>query len=346
MSVPQPESTSSPGHISSKLSAENYTIQRFRWMFPLDVTTGNWENLYIWSQSEITNITPTAVTVGAQNVTNISNINFAELMGIPDGGVTTNPNDTVNNTSYTTFDNTLYDQFTWGRLNNVNVKLGNFMVSVERDSSGGIQWKDEPVFEIQMVPVVQFRKNGGYAAPFMPATTYTTTLKEGINMSCNFNMGLVSRENIPARVRDKTSTGSNVYFIYPEVGEWLNGEMRALKDNWEISWLLENQGYPRVENVIYLYYIRLVNIPRGLTNVKVTLGYTAELKANWDLLGRVITPITNRFLPEGAQSAYEPPTMYATAAHGDETVGGRPAKKAKTSHKRSIVQSVSDYVLK
>lgn len=264
-------------------------------MAPIDVTSGNWVNLPIFRDANFQYATSKVV---AQDVYVWSTLGMDLLSGITNSifGSDTNTNDP---TAELTYEHTWWNQYIYGKLNGIKIHLKNFLVSVERDTSGGIQWKDEPVFEIQYVPIADTFSTSPGGLPRMNTYTYTTTLKEGIELGTNITMGIINRGQLAGKVQN-TDDPSKAYVFYPTLGEFLKGEILPI-GNFTQDWDMSLFGSPQLHSIPYGISIRLINIPRGLSNIRVTLGYSAELKAFWTLYGRAQTELDLLMPPVGKE---------------------------------------------
>lgn len=287
----------SSGHVPNKLVADEFTFQFNTYMLPLDVTSGKWLQFPFFQRytsdnmGKITNTKCfTLPEVSMEQVIGKANL---QMLGGDDmsGDITK---------SDWTLDNTLYGEYLWGRLKSVELHAKNMLVTVERDSSGGVQWKDEPIFEVMAIPITKFGTPDASGTiqydPDCPPRTYTTTLKEGIRTIQTFDCGLFFR---PSTVAEWGLVGADHYIHYPTLGQWI---LQAYPSGLETSF--ENiDPYVRINNCFYCYFIRCINIPRGLSNIKVSLSYSCEMKSSWHLDGRRITTqdVRSWFPPEGAR---------------------------------------------
>lgn len=279
-----PEIGPSSGHVPNKLAGDTFTFQSHQWLEPVDVTDGNWHDLTIWRTMHAGG---TANELATYNVGNIGMIKMQDIIGIPRTDKMTS---TAAPTSYVTGDSTMYYNYAYGALNSISVHLKNFLVTVERDSSGGIQWKDEPVFEVQVYPIDNIL--GRYvsnAVAWNPANVYTSTLKEGIKLGNSLNMSLTPRDQYFGY--KNTATTGIVYASYMTFGEFLREEFfPPSSGDIAVAWGDKIPWYAHLHNPIYAVSVRIINIPRGLSNIKVTLSYSSELTSNWTLKARNINP--------------------------------------------------------
>lgn len=289
-----PELGPRTGHVPNKLVSDSTCFQFNSYMPPIDVTSGSW--VPIWcGKRDTSDINGKLTEYHTQTLCQVSMeqvIGKANTSMLGAGDITT---------SHWTFDNTLYNEYLWGKLKSVEAHLKNFLVTVERDSSGGVQWKDEPVFEVMAIPINNLGANDADGTiqfdPDLPPCTYTTTLKEGIKVYNSFDMGLFFRPNACSTIG---TGGQSRYATYPTLGQWIKGILRNGAAN---LWPEALDPYVRINEPFFAYWVRLINIPRGLSNIKVTLSYSWEFKSHWYLTGRRITTRDNKswFPSEGAE---------------------------------------------
>lgn len=275
-----PEIGPTTGHVPNKLVADTYTFQQNQWMETIDVTDGGWKPVYLWTGS-------TADNTGKVNdyVTNtIGQISMQDVIGIPpDVAISTSAN------ARKTVDSTLYYSYIYGKLQNISVHAKNFLVTVERDSSGGVQWKDEPIFEVQTAPVHRFDANTSTNATYGCPNTYTTSLKEGLKWGNSFTMASAPRTQYYGFIA-VSGTPTPRYVRYQKVFEWLSMSFPQVPTGSSITYTPDQYWYPLLHEPFYATWIRCINIPRGLSNIKVSLSYSSELRATWSLQGRVLQP--------------------------------------------------------
>lgn len=266
MSVPQPEVKPRDAIVPTKIwNSNDVCIQHFFTMEQLDVTDGNWHALNIAHSTAVATDGNMFETI----VGDITAISLYDLMGGPIGfqiGNMWKGRETRSN-------NELY-KYTWGRLKNVSVELGNFSVTIERDASGGIQFKDEPVFEIAFAPNlgVKIEPEDGN---LMPNSSYSSTLSEGITMSINLASSLFLLDELTMKYKPE---GKNYYvYYYPTIAGLLaNDYPPNVKHDFTMP--------PRywLHSPTFTCFIRMVNVPRGVSNIKIYLAYTSNVKAHWD----------------------------------------------------------------
>lgn len=265
----------SKGDVPNRLIAQTSNVVAHQPLAPIDVTDGKWHELILWKE-EMFDWTTAKLLM--KEIGNIMDINMYTIGGNAPS-LYVNVGDGSNTVA--TFDPNDMHSYTHGQLKSVHIKLKNFMVQVERDSSGGVQWKDEPVFEVQAFPVLDYSpvKNVIQTAP--PAYCYTTTLKEGIHTDLSVSSGVISKEHA---LKCQVVINGKTYLFYPSLGQWLCNDVPvpAVFDDEQY------RGYPHLTCATYVYYVRLINIPAGMSNIKVELAYSSELVACWNSYGHVL----------------------------------------------------------
>lgn len=285
-----PELGPQHGHLPNKLVADTRTFQYNTWMQPIDVTTGNWVQLPLFKTHRVQG----GGKLDTFTVYALPQLSMEQIIG--QVNVAMDADDVANDSAYS-YDNSMFKDYSWGKLKSIEVHCKNFLVSIERDSSGGIQWKDEPVFEVMAYPLLNW---GDGSDPYrvlvdstQPVHTYTTTLKEGLKTGCSFDMGLIYRPQCWGVLID----GTDRYVKYLNLGCWINNSIPQ-----NISGYVRRYNpHVQLQNPFYAYYIRLINIPRGLSNIKVNVGFSSELRVHWYLTARHIGPLDEYvyFPPEG-----------------------------------------------
>lgn len=289
------------GHLNVKVPADTRTLVFNTTMPSIDVTDGKWKILNLFNSVRVNNTGITEII----NVTNLLQLSMENVLG------QVNPKQTATGSADSgqmTYDNSMFDEYTMGKLHNIKINLKNFLVSIERDSSGGIQWKDEPIFEIMALPVWHFDDGSTiHYQNVMSANTYSTTLKEGFSTGISFNMGLAPRQTVAGVLPELVIPPEKWYYVYPTLAEYIQGDGHA---NPKVSHRPTYNGWCQVQDETYIYMIRLLNIPRGLTNIKVNLGYHAEMLVKWELRGRTIHEAQNTtYFPFAGAQAPKPETL-------------------------------------
>lgn len=302
------------GHLGIKVTADNRAFVFNTPMPSIDVTDGKWKLLNLFQCARVSN----AGIVELDNITNLLQLSMENVLG------QVNPKQTPTGSADTgnmTYDNSMFDEYTMGKLKSINISLKNFLVSVERDTSGGIQWKDEPIFEIMALPVWHF--DDGTTIHYqnvMGANTYSTTLKEGFSTGLSFNMGLAPRQTIAGILPEVITPPEKWYYTYPTLAEYIQGDGFS---NARIVHRPTYNGWCQVQDETYIYMIRLLNIPRGLSNIKVNVGYHSQMVVNWELRGRTIHEAQNTtYFPFTGAPAPKPEVAALSLACG-KTVGDK-----------------------
>lgn len=293
MSVPQPEIGPASTKVPTKLHSNvDVTTQIFDSSYGIEVTDGNWKHLPVWACGTID-----GTTIGWKDIYSYAEMTFDQLLGVPLAGK--HSTESTAASSKITYNQNGIAKFNIGRLKESHVKLGNFTVTIERDSSGGVQMKDEPIFEVQITPLKTLKRGQYGDYPAYPSTTYLSTLKEGLTASFSVDSGLLHIHELVKRI---TVTGSPTRYWYQNMRDWLLNEEPA-------GVIPEDTlpARPQLNSPIYHYWIRMVNVPRGLSNIKIYLNYTCELQSHWyctqyleDLLP--IFPYYGTVVPQAIQS--------------------------------------------
>ena len=268
MSVPQPETSPADAIVPTKLWRSNDVyVQHFYTMSQIDVTDGNWHDLYIANGTYL----PPSGPVTIESISQLTQLTLGDLMGLPIGNIYGSQWTSNNRESRSS--NQL-NKYTWGKLNNVSVQLGNFSVTIERDASGGIQFKDEPLFEVTFTPnlSVHFETEDG---SLMPTSGYTTNLKEGINFYGSISSSWYLLDELSMKYVDPKG-GNKVVWYYPNLAEFLTHQYR---NGVEVGFSMPPRAW--INEPLYTCYIRMINVPRGISNIKVYLAYTSHMKAHW-----------------------------------------------------------------
>lgn len=153
------------------------------------------------------------------------------------------------------------------RLHEVEFTWKDFMFTVERTASGGVQFKDEPVLEIAYIPT----DPDGTSYPSGEGILWTQAAGP-FSRSYHFGGGWGSMTDVYAT--QSTTTGT----VYRALGDWFTGvdSISFAWDHWRRPTMLNGLNESA--------WIRCRNIPLGLTNVQVNLKYTVEVKAKWEFM--------------------------------------------------------------
>lgn len=155
------------------------------------------------------------------------------------------------------------------KLNSVKYTWKDFMFTVERTSSGGIQFKDEPVFEFALLPS---DLDDGPSAAGNSGITWTQPAGKGFSKTYAFGGGW-------GPITDLYSTQDANGTVYRKVGDWFRTQsatagIRPLWDRCRRPTMLSGLDDTA--------WVRCRNIPIGLTNVQIDIKFTVEVEANWD----------------------------------------------------------------
>lgn len=232
----------------------------------IDVTDGKWQQLPIFSNKYVEEKNPNADGLAFH----IGLIPCNYFMGVPHDE---NKYADANSATYTgdTACNYYFHKF-----NSINVTLKDFLLLVERDTSGGIQIMDNPIFEVRK----QYYNAWGEPLPDGIATGMITQklsdLNSGLSMDVPFNSkGYIHHRSLyfPQAIEDKTTNKKIFYASY-----------------WYMSHLFNlgniTNGYMVPTHPPWSYQIRLLNTPAGLTNVKIYLSYYTEMHTHMDCIGK------------------------------------------------------------
>lgn len=264
MSVPQPEVSPQSAVVPTKLwNSNDVCVQHFFTMQQLDVTDGNWHDLPMGQTSGLnTN------GVRTENLINeLLAINISDLVGNPIG-----LQDITLWSRETRSQNQLF-KYVFAKLNNVNVELGNFSVTIERDASGGIQFKDNPIFEVCFAPNLSINTETDDGR-LMPNSSFSTDLKAGISYSMNISSSLFILDELCMQYKIP-KTGKSVWY-FPTIAEFLTNNY---PDNVKVGWSMPPRCW--LDSPTFSVKIRMVNVPRGVSNIKIYLAYTSNTKAHW-----------------------------------------------------------------
>lgn len=152
----------------------------------IEVTDGKWKDLPLYMLKYVTgkspNQTSTSVIPGA--------LPCNYLLGIP------HAEDKYIDAYSLTYSGDYMGHYLWFKLNHLKFQMKNFMVLVERDTSGGIQLLDDIVFEVRKIYV----KTPGDINDGEPENLIThtlTDLKRGIGMDIPISQtGYFCRDDI------------------------------------------------------------------------------------------------------------------------------------------------------
>lgn len=293
------------GHIPIKIDRDD--TQQFQCTVPMpviDVTDGLWHPLQFynhgtaaWSSSPVAGKGEAA----SYTVSSFWELKFSDLLGVPFFGLpVTNSTDQNALWSYGSSD---ILQYAYIKPKMVEMNLSNFLVTVERDTSGGIQFKDDVRFEVQCFPSTGLSVSGGIIQDVFytnyPSSVFITDFKEGIKTVNTIDCGWFpySSARVSMRINNTGNVGRT---YYPSMYEWFSNEIIDRK-NTDTSWQSDPPplwGNPQLTSPAYYYAIRAINIPKGLTNVKIYLSYVSTLTSTIAVSSKM--QLSNQVLSEGA----------------------------------------------
>lgn len=229
----------------------------------IEVTDGKWKDLWLWRLRNVS--ASSANNEYKSDIAGVIPANY--LLGIP------HAEDKYDDAYSVTYSGDYLGHYTWFKINHVKFMMKNFMVLVERDASGGIQLLDDIVFEVRkMYNKAPADINDG--EPQNLVTQTLTDLKAGIGMEVPFTqIGYFSKDDICYMQEISKGAVKNQYVGY--------------------YYLSHLMGIGNMDNCLFLpqsplyhYQIRALNLPAGLSNIKVYLGYVWSLSSNVDAIGR------------------------------------------------------------
>lgn len=171
---------------------------------------------------------------------------------------------TASNASTFTSSGDILANYNWFKLCGYKLSLINFMVVVERDSSGGVQFLDEPVFQIRRLYTIAADQaiTVGNTVP-LPLTVTTTDLQKGIHLHVpTHTQGWLHGKNFQR-------TSGDYYTVRQFCQSVFNGGADV-----------NSMGRLICEVPNYYIGIKLANAPT-LTNIKVTINYRVRVEGYW-----------------------------------------------------------------
>nr|UBJ25953.1 hypothetical protein [Giant panda associated circular DNA virus] len=352
--VPQPELGPKTQTILAKVShVPDLTTQVFMNMPTIDVSSGEWVAVPIWQQTKLKDY-GLIIQREIETVYNPAALHFDNFLGCQ--SIELKGNSSIDRTNRQTHAENRIENFWFSKWKGTTIKLGNFALYIERDSSGGIQMRDNPIYEVQLVPIHDLGQSGKEKPVWSsqalgPVTTWTSDLSEGLTTHISVSSGL---EFTQSHVKIAKMNSNDFVYVYRNVNEWLRSE---LPTHCNVSDNAENlQPVGRLEAPLYMMYIRLVNAPRGITNWKLTLSYTAQMTSHFEAWAyledyiSVLPPYGTPF-PGGStmiESQKEPfhnrntfysdytKLMRAAASHGQrpQTAPGRHSRESEPESKK------------
>lgn len=235
----------------------------------VEITDGKWKDLYLYRLRGITSSSPNQM-LRSDNAGLIP-VNY--LLGIP------HAEDGYVDAYSATYSGDYLGHYLWFKINKIKFSMKNFIVLVERDASGGIQLLDDIVFEIRKI----YNKTPGSTNEGEPQNLVThtlTDLKKGITMEIPFTqIGYFQKEDL----------------IYKQ--EITQG---AVKRQYVGYYFLSHlMGIGNADNVLFIpktplfhYQIRALNLPAGLSNIRVFMNFVYEINTQVDAIGRSFKTMT------------------------------------------------------
>lgn len=273
------------GHLPSKLDSDSGQRTQYTCHNPaIDVTDGQWHALPLANHYEAS--FDTSPVIGKGNtatyaVSSLFGLKFNDILGITAFGQPTGDSTDINANLIYGLANV--SRYAFIRPKSVQIELSNFLVTVERDTSGGIQFKDDIRFEVQAMPVTDLRSTGldvfteNYLTNY-PSTSFITDFTKGLKAYTGFRSGFFPSDY--CRVYMQHSGTQNVGRIYyPSIYEWISNTIEE-REATDTTWSSEPPPYwgnPQLTAPVYLYFIRAINVPLGLSNIKVYLSYSSTV---------------------------------------------------------------------
>lgn len=185
---------------------------------------------------------------------------------------------------------TTIDYYAWNKLNNASLELKNFLVTIERDTSGGVQVKDNLVFEVMFLPTLptdqsmQVDQTKLKPIFFESGNVTQTDLKNGITVPMNIH----SDWGIAADFYYASNAVNGQKWVHRALWEWcfrsygtpVDPILKVLDTSADFNKRIAFVPRTATCSLYSLIFMRCINLPT-MTNVKVNLTYQAELKANW-----------------------------------------------------------------
>lgn len=229
----------------------------------IEITDGTWKDIILYRIKNVTGKSSKALQ--QSDVAALIPMNY--LLGIP------HAEDKYDDAYSLTYSGDYLGHYLWFKLNSVKFTSKNFMVLVERDTSGGIQLLDDVVFEVRRI----YNKSPGEINNGEPENLITHTLSDlstGLGMDVPFmQIGYFGREELTFKQEISTGAVKNQY-----VGYFLLSHLIA-PGNLEHSLMLPTTPH-------WHYQIRAINLPAGLSNVRVFLSYVWQVHSNVSAIGR------------------------------------------------------------
>lgn len=306
MAVPPSAQLQTPDSDPAYPGVTNITTSVSSWMRNIEITAGTWFQLPIMDARYTTT---QSTFVDNQKVLCMKDIPVTYLAGMPhinDTDLAVTNQSAIIDTSVTKmFGDQSLRFFAWNKWNGSQIHLTDFLVTVERDASGGVQMKDNLMFEIMDLPVLaDGNTQSGEInedSPFLIPTVLTQ--RDG-----NFKMTDLSK-GLHYKLAGSSGWGIPTDFISTAIGA------SATNPRWRSRLFWEWHSKSSVNNVEPVYgiydpndspnigliprhisldfpyfvrYIRCINVP-AVTNIKIFLSYRWELVSQWQGMFKDIT---------------------------------------------------------
>lgn len=255
----------------------------------IDVSDGNWKILPIWNGTSFAGASPdiTDPSLFTSITTNSDMFTLGEIpMNYFEGRKADADDGNSVNTMIMTSGNDELQTYDYNKLHKVWSKLKNFAIFLERDTSGGLQMKDNLVFQ-----VAKFYLAPATIGNWGPTSTIATTrfndvvvsdLSKGLFMEQNFTMdnlmGISWYQNTSHAAIVSTTTGSTDYWAY--------NTLRYMLINGNVTGTQPYTTFGRFESPLFQWGIRVLNWPSETTNMKISLRYMQEIGAEYEAWAR------------------------------------------------------------
>lgn len=259
----QNQPTSHYQHIDTKPDAISSDVYIQGKAPNIEITDGKWKDLILYRVRNVSSKTPNGIITS--DIPGLIPCNY--LLGIP------HDEDNYVDAYAPTYSGDYLGHYLWFKFNYIKFSLKNFMVLVERDTSGGIQLLDDVVFEVRRI----YNKSPGAINEGEPENLVTHTLsdlKKGLGMEIPFTqIGYVSKEDLTYKQEITQGAIKQQYVGYFYLSHLI------VPANLEHALMLPN--FPQ-----WHYQLRAINLPAGLSNIRVYLSYVWQLHSNVNAIGR------------------------------------------------------------
>lgn len=250
--------------VPCKLNSVTHDVDVINKGVHIDITDGKWHDIQVWKGRYVGNNSPSSVYETDQP--GLVPINV--FLGIP------HKEDKYVEPFDATYSGDIAIHYLFHKINNITFTMRNFCVVVERDTSGGVQLMDDLIFEVRRI----YHNTPGESTFAIPESSITSTLSD-LNKGLSINIplhtvGYLHKEDLYYQKKIVLNGKEQIYVAYfmlahiVESGNTMN------------SLILPQHPF-------YGYQIRCINLPAGLTNIKVNLGYVTDIKSNITSLGRI-----------------------------------------------------------